>query len=50
MIHALMTMWRFYFERRVEDLASDWPQQVVGDFIFALSWVFLVFKWREKYD
>lgn len=51
LIHALMGIWRFYFERRVEDLARDWPRQAVGDFIFSLSWVFfLIFNWREKYD
>lgn len=50
-LHVLMAMWRFYFERRVEDLARDWPRQVVGDIIMSLSWVFfLVYTWREKYD
>lgn len=51
LIHALMVVWRFYFERRVVELARDWPRQVVGDIILSLSWVFfLVFNWREKYD
>eukprot|EP01018_Ginkgo_biloba_P010180 Gb_31050 [translate_table: standard] len=51
LLHALMALWRFYFERRVEDLSRDWPRQVVGDIIMSLSWVFfLVYNWREKYD
>ncbi|XP_042521026.1 uncharacterized protein LOC122094322 [Macadamia integrifolia] len=51
LIHVSVAVWRFYFERRLEDLASDWPRQVVGDIILALSWVFfLVYSWREKYD
>jgi len=50
-LHTLMAFWRFYFERGVEDLARDWPRQVVGDIIMSLSWVFfLVCTWREKYD
>lgn len=50
-LHTLMALWRFYFARRVEDLARDWPRQVVGDIIMSLSWVFfLVYNWREKYD
>lgn len=50
-LHTLMALWRLYFERRVEDLARDWPRQVVGDIILSLSWVyFLVYTWREKYD
>jgi hypothetical protein len=51
LLHVVMALWRFYFERRVEDLAWDWPKQVVGDFVMALSWVFfLLYTWREKYD
>lgn len=50
-LHVSMAMWRFYFERRVEDLAWDWLRQIVGDILLALSWVFfLVYSWREKYD
>ncbi|KAJ6975794.1 uncharacterized protein [Populus alba] len=51
LLHVVMALWRFCFERRVEDLAWDWPKQVVGDFVMALSWVFfLLYTWREKYD
>lgn len=50
-LHVSMAFWRFYFERRVEDLALDWLRQIVGDILLALSWVFfLVYSWREKYD
>ncbi|KAJ4980290.1 hypothetical protein NE237_031127 [Protea cynaroides] len=50
-IHVSVAVWRICFERRLEDLAYDWPRQVVGDIILALSWVFfLVYSWREKYD
>ncbi|XP_023003187.1 uncharacterized protein LOC111496876 [Cucurbita maxima] len=50
-LHVSMAMWRFYFERRVEDLSWDWLRQIVGDILLALSWVFfLVYSWREKYD
>ncbi|KAJ4729803.1 putative Transmembrane protein [Melia azedarach] len=51
LLHVSMALWRVIFERRLEDLAWDWPRQVVGDFALALSWVFfLVYTWREKYD
>ncbi|XP_078433398.1 uncharacterized protein LOC144704745 [Wolffia australiana] len=51
LIHAAMAMWRVFFERRLEDLARDWPRQLVGDFVLSLSWIlFLVYSWREKYD
>ncbi|CAK7322460.1 unnamed protein product [Dovyalis caffra] len=51
LLHVAMALWRFCFERRVEDLAWDWPKQAVGDFVLALSWAsFLVYTWREKYD
>ncbi|XP_072961839.1 uncharacterized protein [Typha angustifolia] len=51
LLHAAMAMWRIYFERRLEDLARDWPRQLVGDFVLSLSWIlFLVYSWREKYD
>ncbi|KAI5652628.1 hypothetical protein M9H77_29815 [Catharanthus roseus] len=51
LIHVTVALWRVYFERRLEDLAYDWPRQLVGDFVLALSWVFfLVYSWREKYD
>ncbi|XP_071721918.1 uncharacterized protein [Rutidosis leptorrhynchoides] len=50
-LHVSMAVWRFYFQRKVEDLAHDWPRQIVGDILLALSWVFfLVYSWREKYD
>ncbi|KAL3821469.1 hypothetical protein ACJIZ3_007374 [Penstemon smallii] len=50
-LHILMALWRVYFERKLEDLAYDWPRQLVGDFVLAFSWVlFLVYTWREKYD
>lgn len=51
LLHVTMAVWRIYFERKLEDLARDWPRQVVGDIALALSWVFfLVYSWREKYD
>ncbi|OVA03264.1 hypothetical protein BVC80_8621g19 [Macleaya cordata] len=51
LIHICTALWRIYFERRLEDLARDWPRQVVGDIVLAASWVFfLVYSWREKYD
>ncbi|XP_059660933.1 uncharacterized protein LOC132307240 [Cornus florida] len=51
LLHVSMALWRVFFERRLEDLAHDWPRQFVGDFILSLSWVFfLVYSWREKYD
>ncbi|XP_059282489.1 uncharacterized protein LOC132036224 [Lycium ferocissimum] len=50
-LHVAMGLWRVCFERKLEDLAYDWPRQLVGDFVLALSWVFfLVNSWREKYD
>lgn len=50
-LHVSMALWRVYFERKVEDLAYDWPRQLVGDFVLALSWMFfLVSSWRDKYD
>lgn len=51
LIHVSVALWRVYFERKLEDLAHDWPRQLVGDFVLALSWAFfLVYSWREKYD
>lgn len=51
LIHVSMAVWRIYFERRLEDLAWDWPRQAAGDIILGLSWVlFLVHSWKEKYD
>ncbi|XVF40488.1 hypothetical protein PTKIN_Ptkin01aG0117600 [Pterospermum kingtungense] len=51
LLHVFMAIWRFWFERRVEDLASDCLRQTVGDILLALSWVFFfVYSWREKYD
>ncbi|PKI56285.1 uncharacterized protein LOC116189563 [Punica granatum] len=50
-LHVSMAVWRFCFERKVEDLIHKWPRQVLGDIALALSWVFfLVYSWREKYD
>ncbi|KAG8490899.1 hypothetical protein CXB51_014737 [Gossypium anomalum] len=50
-LHVSVAMWRFWFERRVEDLAWDWLRQTVGDILLAFSWVFfLAYSWREKYD
>ncbi|KAL4291670.1 hypothetical protein GQ457_14G009910 [Hibiscus cannabinus] len=50
-LHVFMAVWRFWFERRVEDLAWDSIRQTVGDILLALSWVFfLVYSWVEKYD
>lgn len=50
-LHIAMAVWRIYFERKLEDLALDWPKQVVGDLAMALSWaLFLMYSWREKYD
>ncbi|KAE8719928.1 putative phosphoglycerate mutase gpmB-like [Hibiscus syriacus] len=50
-LHVFMAVWRFWFERRVEDLAWDSVRQTVGDILLSLSWVFfLVYSWGEKYD
>ncbi|KAI3851534.1 hypothetical protein MKW92_037267 [Papaver armeniacum] len=40
LIHILVALWRIFFERKVEILASHWPKQVIGDFLMAFSWVF----------
>ncbi|KAH7565903.1 hypothetical protein JRO89_XS08G0036200 [Xanthoceras sorbifolium] len=51
LLHVSMAVWRVGFERKLDDLAHDWPKHVVGDFALAPSWVFfLVYSWREKYD
>ncbi|KAK0599950.1 hypothetical protein LWI29_010114 [Acer saccharum] len=51
LLHVSMAVWRVSFERKLADLALDWPRQAVGDIALALSWVFfLVYSWREKYD
>ncbi|KAL5736328.1 hypothetical protein ACOSP7_030786 [Xanthoceras sorbifolium] len=51
LLHVSMAVWRVGFERKLVDLAHDWPKHVVGDIALALSWVFfLVYSWREKYD
>ncbi|KAI3427565.1 uncharacterized protein J3R85_009396 [Psidium guajava] len=50
-LHVGMAVWRFCFERKVEELVGEWPKQIVGDIALAVSWVFfLVYSWREKYD
>ncbi|OMO50447.1 hypothetical protein CCACVL1_30437 [Corchorus capsularis] len=38
LLHISMALWRVNFERRLEDLAWDWPRQAVGDVVLALSW------------
>lgn len=51
LLHVAMALWRFNFERKLEDLAWHWPKQMIGDLMLALSWIlFLVYTWREKYD
>ncbi|XP_020239512.1 uncharacterized protein LOC109818450 [Cajanus cajan] len=51
MLHISMAVWRFFFERKLGDLAHEWPRHAVGDIALAISWVFfLVYTWREKYD
>lgn len=51
LLHISMAIWRVYFERELKDLARDWPWEVLGDIMLALSWVFiLVYSWRDKYD
>lgn len=51
LLHISMAVWRFCFERKLEDLALDWPRHAVGNIALAISWVFfLVYSWREKYD
>ncbi|KAJ6809444.1 putative proline-rich receptor-like protein kinase PERK13 [Iris pallida] len=51
LLHAAVALWRVLVERGLEDLASDWPRQLVGDFVLSMSWVlFLVYTWNEKYD
>ncbi|KAJ7948654.1 Transmembrane protein [Quillaja saponaria] len=51
LLHISMAVWRAHFERKLEDLAHDWPRQAVGDLALALSWVFfLVYSLMEKYD
>uniref|UniRef100_A0A7N0R949 DUF7865 domain-containing protein n=1 Tax=Kalanchoe fedtschenkoi TaxID=63787 RepID=A0A7N0R949_KALFE len=51
LLHASMAVWRFYFERRLEDLAWDWLRQTLGDAVLGLSWVFfLLYTWKDKYD
>lgn len=50
-LHLSTAVWRFYFEKKLEDLAQEWPKKVLGDIALAASWIFfLVYSWREKYD
>lgn len=50
-LHVLMAIWRFNYERRVEDLAWDWMRQIFGDCLLALSWVFFLLQsWKVKYE
>ncbi|XP_047323989.1 uncharacterized protein LOC124927585 [Impatiens glandulifera] len=47
-LHVSMAVWRFNFERTVED---DWLRLIVGDIVLALSWIFfLLHSWKDKYD
>ncbi|GAA0167823.1 hypothetical protein Leryth_001014 [Lithospermum erythrorhizon] len=51
MLHVSMAIWRYNFERKLDDLGHDWMRLVVADIALALSWIFfLVYTWREKYD
>lgn len=51
LLHVSMALWRVTFERKLEDLAWDWPRRLIGDLVLALSWFFfLVYTWGEKYD
>ncbi|OWM88658.1 uncharacterized protein LOC116213629 [Punica granatum] len=50
-LHLATAVWRFYFEKKLEDLDREWPKKVLGDIALAASWIFfLVYSWREKYD
>ncbi|KAE8728789.1 hypothetical protein F3Y22_tig00004072pilonHSYRG00175 [Hibiscus syriacus] len=50
-LHVFLALWRFWFERRVEDLAWDCLRETIGDILMGFSWIFfLVYSWREKYD
>lgn len=50
-VYVLMAAWRLWSQRKVAEYALEWPRQVVGDVLLALSWMFfLVWNWREKYD
>ncbi|KAL7002985.1 hypothetical protein U1Q18_004145 [Sarracenia purpurea var. burkii] len=45
--HVSVAIWRFNFERRVEDFAWDWLRKIIGDILLALSWgFFLVYSWK----
>ncbi|KAI9185724.1 hypothetical protein LWI28_010141 [Acer negundo] len=37
LLHVSMAVWRVSFERKLDDLALDWPRQAVGDIALALS-------------
>ncbi|KAI5082265.1 hypothetical protein GOP47_0002008 [Adiantum capillus-veneris] len=50
-MYMIMAAWRLWFQRKVADYALEWPQQVIGDVLLALSWIFyLAWNWRDKYD
>ncbi|KAI4371720.1 hypothetical protein MLD38_010040 [Melastoma candidum] len=50
-MHVLVGAWRVRFAGEVEGLAGDCLRQTVGDFLLAMSWVFvLVCSWIDKYD
>ncbi|KAF4392932.1 hypothetical protein G4B88_011927 [Cannabis sativa] len=34
LLHIAMAIWRVYFERKLEDLARDWPRQIGLDCIW----------------
>ncbi|OMO73312.1 hypothetical protein COLO4_27169 [Corchorus olitorius] len=40
LLHVSMAIWRVSFERKLEDLAQEWPRQALGDIALALSWEF----------
>ncbi|KAF8024131.1 hypothetical protein BT93_F1358 [Corymbia citriodora subsp. variegata] len=51
LLHFATVVWRVCFERKVDELAGEWPRKVFGDIALAVSWIlFLVYSWREKYD
>ncbi|KAK9273590.1 hypothetical protein L1049_018400 [Liquidambar formosana] len=37
LLHVLIAVWRFCFERKLEDLAWDWLRQAVGDLAWDLA-------------
>uniref|UniRef100_A0A0R0EYT5 DUF7865 domain-containing protein n=1 Tax=Glycine max TaxID=3847 RepID=A0A0R0EYT5_SOYBN len=37
MLHISIGVWRFFFERKLGDLAHEWPRHAVGDIALAIS-------------